>query len=125
MAGTSFIMKVTSSTRRQFIKTAATAVTAFQILPRHVLGGARFVPPSEKVNVAVVGVGGRGTQNMKALLALDDVQVIAVADPAESFGLEDFTTKGSVDGFPRSRWPRSTTRRRRRISAARRTRISG
>ena len=64
-------MKVTPSTRRTFIKTAATAVTAFQFLPRHVLGGPRFVPPSEKVNVAVVGVGGRGTQNMKALMALD------------------------------------------------------
>ncbi len=88
-------MKVTPSTRRHFIKTAATAVTAFQILPRHVLGGARFVPPSEKVNIAMVGVGGRGLQNMKALLALDDVQVIAIADPAERFSLEDFYYKGS------------------------------
>jgi predicted dehydrogenase len=87
-------MKVTPSTRRDFIKTAATAVTAFQILPRHVLGGPRFVPPSEKVNVAVVGVGGRGTQNMKALLALADVQVVAVADPAESYSLEEFYYKG-------------------------------
>ena len=78
-------MKVTPSTRRQFIKSTATAVTAFTILHRHVLGGPRFVAPSEKVNVAVVGVGGRGLQNMRALLVLDDVQVIAVADPAESF----------------------------------------
>jgi predicted dehydrogenase len=88
-------MKVTPSTRRQFIKTSAAAVTAFQILPRHVLGGPRFVPPSEKVNVAMVGVGGRGLQNMKALLALDDVQVMAIADPAERFSLEDFYYKGS------------------------------
>ena len=88
-------MKVTPSTRRHFLKTAATAVTAFQILPRHVLGGARFVPPSEKVNVAVVGVGGRGLQNMRELLKLDDVQVVAVADPAERFSLEDFYYKGS------------------------------
>jgi predicted dehydrogenase len=88
-------MKVTPSTRRHFIKTAATAVTAFNILPRHVLGGPRFVPPSEKVNVAMVGVGGRGLQNMKALLDLPDVQVIAVADPAERFSLEEFYYKGS------------------------------
>src|SRR5688572_23019331 len=87
-------MKVTPSTRRDFIKTAATAVTAFQILPRHVLGGPRFVPPSEKVNVAIVGVGGRGVQNMKALLALADVQVVAVADPADSYSLEEFYYKG-------------------------------
>ena len=88
-------MKVTPSTRRQFIKTASAAVTAFQILPRHVLGGPRFVPPSEKVNVAMVGVGGRGLQNMKALFELADVQVMAIADPAESFSLENFYYKGS------------------------------
>src|SRR5436190_167874 len=41
-------MKVTPSTRRQFIKTAAAAVTAFNILPRHVLGRPRLVPPREK-----------------------------------------------------------------------------
>lgn len=76
-------MKVTPFTRRQFIKAATTAVTAFNLLPRHVLGGPRFVPPSERVNVAIVGAGGQGIQNMKALCALDDVQVIAVADPAE------------------------------------------
>jgi hypothetical protein len=62
-------MKITPSTRRHFIKTAATAVTAFQILPRHVLGGPRFVPPSEKVNVAMIGVGGRGLQNMRRCLS--------------------------------------------------------
>src|SRR3954466_7044184 len=88
-------MKVTSSTRRQFIKTTATAITAFQFLPRHVLGGPRFVPPSEKVNVAMIGVGGRGLQNMRELLKLDDVQVIAIADPAERFSLEDYYYKGS------------------------------
>jgi predicted dehydrogenase len=93
-------MKVTASTRRHFIKTAATAVTAFQVLPRHVLGGPRFVPPSEKVNVAMVGVGGRGTQNMKALLQLDDVQVIAIADAAERFSLEDFYYKGFGGRLP-------------------------
>jgi predicted dehydrogenase len=87
-------MKVTASTRRQFLRTAGTAATAFTFLPRHVLGGPRFVSPSEKVNVAVVGVGGRGTQNLKALLGLADVQVIAVADPATSYGLADFYYKG-------------------------------
>ena len=88
-------MKVTPSTRRHFLKTTTTAITAFTVLPRHVLGGPRFVPPSEKVNVAVVGVGGRGLQNMKALLGLEDVQVMAVADPAEAFSLEAYYYKGN------------------------------
>lgn len=89
-------MKVAPSTRRQFIRATTTAVTAFTIVPRHVLGGPRFVPPSERVNVAIIGVGGRGLQNMKALMALDDVRVVAVADPAERFGLENFYYKGSA-----------------------------
>ena len=93
-------MKINDSTRRHFIKTAATAVTAFQILPRHVLGGPRFVPPSEKVNLAIVGAGGRGTQNLKALLALADTQVSAIADPAETFSLENFYYKGIGGRLP-------------------------
>jgi predicted dehydrogenase len=78
-------MKVTSSTRRRFIQQTATAVTAFSIVPRHVLGGPRFVAPSEKVNIALVGAGGRGMANVRALFQEADAQVIAVADPAESF----------------------------------------
>ncbi|MGH8017305.1 MAG: Gfo/Idh/MocA family protein [Opitutaceae bacterium] len=73
------------SNRRQFIKTAAAAVASFNIVPRHVLGGPGHVAPSEKVNVALVGAGGRGLGNLRELMQLDDVQVIALADPAESY----------------------------------------
>lgn len=93
-------MKVTASTRRQFLARTTAAVGAATILPRHVLGGPRFVPPSETVNVAVVGVGGRGLQNLKALLALDDVRVRAVADPAEEYSLEAFYYKGKGGRAP-------------------------
>jgi predicted dehydrogenase len=79
-------MKVTpSTTRRQFLRRASTAVAAFTIVPRHVLGGPRFIPPSEKVNIALIGAGGRRMGNARALINLPDVQIIAVADPAESF----------------------------------------
>ncbi len=46
-------------TRRKFIAAAAT-VTAFTIVPRHVLGGPGKTPPSETLNVAGIGVGGQG-----------------------------------------------------------------
>ena len=45
--------------RRDFMGTAA-AVTAFTIVPRSVLGGRRNIAPSEKLNIAGIGVGGRG-----------------------------------------------------------------
>ncbi len=88
------------TTRRQFLGRTAFAVSAFNIVPRHVLGGAGFVPPSEKVNVALVGAGGQGRSNLQALLRMPDVQVIAVADPAESFSLEDFYYKGLGGRLP-------------------------
>ena len=45
--------------RRDFLGAAA-AAAVFTIVPRHVLGGPKFVAPSEKVNVAIIGAGGQG-----------------------------------------------------------------
>ena len=50
-------------TRRAFIRKTglfAGAVAGATIVPRHVLGGPRQTAPSEKMNVAGVGVGGMG-----------------------------------------------------------------
>ncbi len=33
------------------------AAAAFMIVPRHVLGGAGYTPPSEKLNIAGIGIG--------------------------------------------------------------------
>ena len=52
--------------RRKFLGGAAAAV-AFTIVPRHVLGGSGHKPPSEKLNIAAVGVGGMGRMNLKKL----------------------------------------------------------
>ena len=76
--------------RRTFIRGTATAVASFTIIPRHVLGGAGFVPPSEKVNIAIVGCGGQGRTNVRALFQEADAQIIAVADPIESQDLDAF-----------------------------------
>jgi predicted dehydrogenase len=84
---------MTNFSRRRFIAQAG-ATAALAIVPRHVLGGPRFVPPSEKVNVALVGAGGQGRTNLRSLFRLDDVQVIAVADPIEQYSLEAFYYKG-------------------------------
>ena len=48
------------TTRRQFIQAGALAATSFFIVPRHVLGGPGFIAPSDKLNIAGVGVGGKG-----------------------------------------------------------------
>jgi predicted dehydrogenase len=50
----------TSLTRRRFLKSSTAALGTFMIVPRHVLGGPGFTPPSETVGGALIGVGGRG-----------------------------------------------------------------
>lgn len=81
-------------TRRNFLRGATAAAAGLTLVPRHVLGGPRFVPPSEKVNVAIVGVGGQGRTNVRALFAEPSAQIIAVADPVDSVSLDEFYYKG-------------------------------
>jgi predicted dehydrogenase len=69
--------------RRDFIKTAST-IAAFTIVPRHVLGGAGNVAPSEKVNIGCIGVGGQGTSDMRQFLRDKNAQVVAVCDVAKN-----------------------------------------
>jgi len=65
--------------RRDFLKASA-AAAAFTIVPRRVLGGAGFVPPSEKINLASIGVGWQGTYNTEQFLRSDEIHVVAVCD---------------------------------------------
>src|SRR5580765_1273997 len=87
-------------TRRKFLGTTATTVAAFTIIPRHVLGGPKFVPPSEKVNIAIVGAGGQGKTNMRALLGEAEAQIIAVCDPREEADYSGFYYGGKAGRKP-------------------------
>jgi predicted dehydrogenase len=49
--------------RRKFVTDVATTAAALTIVPRHVLGRG-FTPPSDKLNIAAVGVGGMGRSNV-------------------------------------------------------------
>jgi len=46
--------------RRQFLKTTTGALAGFAIVPRHAMAGAETKPPSEKLNIAGIGIGGQG-----------------------------------------------------------------
>ncbi len=63
--------------RRAFLKGASLAAAGFTIVPRHVLGGPGFVAPSDKLNIAGVGVGGMGRAN---LLNLTSENIVALCD---------------------------------------------
>ena len=79
-------LKAHPISRRKFIARASTAATAVMIVPRHVLGGGGQVPPSEKINVAFIGVGSQGLRVMLNFLGQPDVQGVAVCDPNKASG---------------------------------------
>jgi len=71
--------------RRTFLKTTAAGALAFPMVVRSsALGRAGTVAPSERVTMGFIGVGGMGTNNMRAFLAQPDVQVLAVCDPVRA-----------------------------------------
>jgi len=74
--------------RRTFLKqTTGAAVGALSLplfIPSSALGRAGSVPPSERITMGSIGVGGMGTNNMRAFLAQPDVQVVAVCDVVEA-----------------------------------------
>ena len=74
----------TSVSRRKFIGQTAAAAIGFSIVPRRVLGGAGYVPPSDKVNIAFIGVGAQGLRVMLHFLREPDVQGVAVCDVNKS-----------------------------------------
>jgi len=75
--------------RRDFIGRAAATAMAFTIVPRHVLGGRRHIPPSEKLNIAGIGVGGMGNSNLKKLT---DENIVALCDVDEEYAAPVFNS---------------------------------
>ncbi|HUS71581.1 MAG TPA: Gfo/Idh/MocA family oxidoreductase [Sedimentisphaerales bacterium] len=70
------ISEGTGLSRRGFMSGAA-AVAAFTIVPRHVLGGAGSTAPSEKLNIAGIGVGGQGGGDLGAV---SSENIVALCD---------------------------------------------
>ena len=58
------------------------ALAGFSIVPRHVLGGEGHLPPSEKVNLACIGVGNRGWTVIRQMEAHN---IVAICDVDENY----------------------------------------
>jgi len=78
--------------RRDFLRksVAGAALAGCAIVPRHVLGGAGHTPPSEKVNLACIGVGNRGWQLVQGMqhhniVALCDVDAKYLGKASERY----------------------------------------
>jgi predicted dehydrogenase len=70
-------VKKKNLSRRQFLSNAAAAAGVFTIVPRCVLGGPRRIPPSEKLNIAGIGVSGQGGSDLRAV---SSENIVALCD---------------------------------------------
>ena len=67
------------STRRQFLGQTA-AITAPLLVPGLGMGFDEKPGPNSRINLGVIGTGNQGTNDMKAFLGDNRVQVVAVCD---------------------------------------------
>ncbi|MBP7049992.1 MAG: Gfo/Idh/MocA family oxidoreductase [Phycisphaerae bacterium] len=82
------------TSRRCFLKSTAGAAAAFTIVPRHVLGQGQR-PPSERPNVAGIGAGGMGGEDIKAV-AGRGANIVALCDV-------DLRRASTIKMFPKAR----------------------
>ena len=84
------------NSRRDFLKTGSLALGSFFIVPRHVLGKG-FIAPSDKLNIAAIGAGGKGTSDIINAYNNGASNVVALCDV-------DFArAKTAFDKFPNAK----------------------
>lgn len=67
------------SSRRNFIRQTSLAATGFFIVPRHVLGKG-FIAPSDKLNIAIIGGGGKGAYNTNMVYNNGAENIVTICD---------------------------------------------
>src|SRR5215218_10081408 len=90
-------MKHLNSSRRNFIKNTAVAGAGFFIVPRHVLGRG-YIAPSDKLNIAGIGVGGKGTSDLAEFAKSPKVNIVALCD------VDDRQAVKSRESFPNAKY---------------------
>jgi len=80
--------------RRDFLQTCATATVGFTILPSTVISGLGHKTPSDKLNIAAVGIGGMGFSNLKAV---ESENIVGLCDVDWAYSARVF------DYFPKAK----------------------
>src|SRR5688572_9494744 len=89
-----------SVSRRNFIKNAGLTAAAFSILPRFVLGGNGFIPPSDTLYIAGIGAGGKGESDMAMVAKNPKAKIISMCD------VDDRMAVKSRTNFPKATYYR-------------------
>ncbi|HUT25277.1 MAG TPA: Gfo/Idh/MocA family oxidoreductase, partial [Sumerlaeia bacterium] len=87
--------------RRGFLARSAAAAASVSLVPASALGLGGKTAPSERIGVGVIGMGGRGSGHLDALLGRPEVQILAVCDPYRS--KREGAKKRAEDHYARTR----------------------
>jgi hypothetical protein len=79
--------KKSGISRREFLGNTAKAAAVFTIVPSHVVSGLGYKAPSDKLNIACVGIGGMGNSNLKAVAPTENIVALCDVDWAYSDGV--------------------------------------
>ncbi|MFA7289753.1 MAG: twin-arginine translocation signal domain-containing protein, partial [Melioribacteraceae bacterium] len=71
-------------TRRSFLTQTGMAAAAFTILPSHLWGANKKIP-SDLLNIAVVGIGGKGASDAQGVSSQN---IVALCDIDDTMGME-------------------------------------
>lgn len=101
------------NSRRDFIKKSVASAATLMIIPRYILGGRGFIPPSDKVNIGIIGAGGQSMFSIEELIKFEDVQLTSITDPSNywtndilySFDTGRGPTKKFIEAFYSGKTP--------------------
>lgn len=82
--------------RRDFLSGTAATAAAFTIVPQTVLGQGVSVAPSNRVNIAVIGTGGKGIRNIKSLFKHSDLHITDLCDVNKVSDYSAFYYRGTA-----------------------------
>ncbi|MBW7892402.1 MAG: Gfo/Idh/MocA family oxidoreductase [Chitinophagaceae bacterium] len=85
------------NSRRKFLRNTSLAAAGYFIVPRHVLGRG-YIAPSDKLNIAGIGAGGKGTSDLTSFAKSPKVNIVALVD------VDDRQAVKSRENFPKAKY---------------------
>jgi predicted dehydrogenase len=90
-------MKKNNITRRNFIGTTSAAAAAFMVVPSHTISGLGHKAPSDKLNIAGIGVGGMGRGNLQRM-ATENIVALCDVD----WGVSRINVPAVFEAYPKA-----------------------
>jgi predicted dehydrogenase len=84
--------------RRGFIKSSSIAAAGIMIVPRYVLGGKGFTAPSDRLVIAAVGAGGKGSSDIANFYASGKAEIAFLCD------VDTRSAAKTVSKFPKAKF---------------------